>query len=176
MDKVSSEAKELSLTQKTLVKLLDILKGVKTGGVQVIDCYRNQLERSIQTGNQAKTLSDSKYQILCKLSSILLSYQQKLENGFEFSTLKEDFNGQVQRLQADAATISEHLSNLFCFYESVYSDGQEMLLLVTELTVNKYTAEFISQYGCEKYFEHNKELLFHERNKEIVEKLDALIL
>ena len=176
LDKVTSEAKELSLTQKTLVKLLDILKEVKTGGVTVIENYLAQLAHNIQTGNQAKTLSDSRYRVLSSLSSILSSYQQKLENGMEFSTLKEDFQGQIQKLQRDAAEISKHLSNLFSFYEMVYSDGQEMLLLVTELTVNEYTAEFISRYGCEKYFEHNKELLFHERNKEIIEKLDTLVL
>jgi len=31
-------------------------------------------------------------------------------------------------------------------------------------------------YGCKKYFNHNKELLFYERQKEIIRELENLTL
>lgn len=54
----------------------------------------------------------------------------------------------------------------------MYTDGQEMLILVTELTANSHTARFISEFGCKEYYEHNKALLFIDRSKEIMQRLE----
>ena len=51
-----------------------------------------------------------------------------------------------------------------------------MLLLVTELTVTPWAARFIGLFGCERYFAHNKALLFYERQKEIADQLNRLDL
>ncbi len=46
--------------------------------------------------------------------------------------------------------------------------------MVTELTSNYHAAKFISRYGCEKYFEHNKELLVYERQQELLSEIMLL--
>lgn len=51
-----------------------------------------------------------------------------------------------------------------------------MLILVTELTISYYGAHFISRYGCKGYFNHNKELLFYDRQKEIIREIENLKL
>lgn len=51
-----------------------------------------------------------------------------------------------------------------------------MLILVTELTINYHTAKFISRYGCKEYFNHNKDLLFYERQKEIITEIESFDL
>ena len=51
-----------------------------------------------------------------------------------------------------------------------------MLILVMELTISYCGAQFISRYGCKEYFNHNKELLFYERQKEIIRELGNLEL
>ena len=63
---------------------------------------------------------------------------------------------------------------MFVFCERVFGEGQEILILVTELTINFYGACFIGRYGCKEYFAHNKELLFYERQKEIIQKIEDL--
>ena len=80
----------------------------------------------------------------------------------------------TEQKQADAA--GKQLSNLFVFCEEVFGDGQELLILVTELTISYYGAHFISRYGCREYFAHNKELLFYERQKEIITELENMEL
>ena len=65
---------------------------------------------------------------------------------------------------------------MFKFLEKVFDEGQEMLIIVTELTANTYTARFISKYGCEEYFKHNKDLLFYERQRDIERTLKELNL
>ena len=64
--------------------------------------------------------------------------------------------------------------NMFVFVEDVFAKGHEMLLLVTEMTSNFYSAKFISKYGAEKYFETNKDMLFYERQKDIMKEISAL--
>ena len=65
---------------------------------------------------------------------------------------------------------------MFKSCEDVFRDGQEMVILVTELTISYYGAHFISRYGSKEYFDHNKELLFYERQKEIISELESLEL
>ena len=60
--------------------------------------------------------------------------------------------------------------------QEVFPEGQELLILVTELTINYYAATFISRYGCDAYFAHNQELLFYERQQEIISQLESLEL
>ena len=49
-----------------------------------------------------------------------------------------------------------------------------MLVVVTELTANCHTSDFIAKFGCKEYFDHNKNLLFFERHQEITSQLDKL--
>lgn len=68
------------------------------------------------------------------------------------------------------------LSNLFAFVQRTYGDDNEMLILVTELTSNFYASNYISHYGSEEYFAHNRDLMFYERQKEINEEIENLNL
>lgn len=68
------------------------------------------------------------------------------------------------------------LENMFIFAEDAFRDGQEMLIIVTELTKGFYSAHYISRHGCKKYFEHNRELLFYERQNEILREIEDIDL
>ena len=91
-----------------------------------------------------------------------------------FGLLKMDFDSRVKQMKQAGTDKGILLQNLFIFSEEVFTNGHELLIIVTELTANYYTAKYISEYGCEKYFEHNKELLFYERQKKIMQELDGL--
>ena len=93
-----------------------------------------------------------------------------------FGLLKMDFDARVKAMKQSGIDKGALLENLFLFSEEVFTNGHELLIIVTELTTNYYTAKYISEYGCEKYFEHNKELLFYERQIKIAEALDGLDL
>ena len=53
----------------------------------------------------------------------------------------------------DAA--GKKLSNAFVFCEEVFGEGQEILILVTELTISYFGARFISRYGCNATLAHS---------------------
>ena len=46
--------------------------------------------------------------------------------------------------------------------------------LLRELTVNRYSAWFIGENGCDRYYKYNKGLLFRERQKGILEEMDEV--
>ena len=93
-----------------------------------------------------------------------------------FMLIKAEFDNLTKQLKKDADAAGKKLSNAFVFCEEVFGEGQEMLILVTELTISYYGAHFISRYGCKEYFNHNKELLFYERQKEIITQLEKFEL
>ena len=97
-------------------------------------------------------------------------------NNAAFMLVKKDFDSRVKAMKKQAEAAGKKLSNVFVFCEEVFKDGQEMLILVTELTINAHSARFISRYGCTEYFEHNKELLFYERQQEIIREIEELDL
>lgn len=68
------------------------------------------------------------------------------------------------------------MSNKFKFCESVFTDGQELLIIVTELTINHDSAAFISKYGCAEYLKNNNDLLIYDRQQEITLEIAALNL
>ena len=51
-----------------------------------------------------------------------------------------------------------------------------MLVLVTELTVNVYSSRFIGIYGSVDYAKHNEDLMLHEREDNIMQEIDNLVL
>jgi hypothetical protein len=106
----------------------------------------------------------------------ILKEKQPADGTAAFKLIKEAFDGHTKALKKQAEAAGKELSNVFTFCEEVFGDGQEMLILVTELTANYYGAFFISRYGCKEYFEHNKELLFYERQKEIISEIEKLEL
>ncbi len=91
-----------------------------------------------------------------------------------FKLVKKAFDAKVKSLKDMSIVAQDKLSNAFKFLENAFGDGQEMLIFVTELTINRYTASFISRYGSTEYFKHNKDLLLYERHKDIIREIEIL--
>ena len=142
----------------------------------------DQRRRELDTGKRAGTLSED-HAFALNRTIVLLDAQRAMlqmeqpSGGMEaFKLLKADFDKQTKALKTAADKAGKQLSNVFRFCEDAFDEGQEMLILVTELTISRYAARFISRYGCPEYFAHNKELLFYERQMELIAELDNLKL
>ena len=88
--------------------------------------------------------------------------------------VKKEYNERLKIFTKHTEEVQNVLSNLFAFCEDVFGEGQEMLIVVTELTANSLCTRFISEFGCDAYFKHNKELLFYERQEELMKRIDEL--
>lgn len=81
------------------------------------------------------------------------------------------FKAETENREQLVEHISEALLNVFDFMEAAFGEGQEMVVFITELNVNFYSARFIRENGCDPYYKYNKGLLFDERQEGILEQL-----
>ena len=178
IDGVTGNIKELCLYEQVLLELTTALKMIKaqtekteTEMSALIDYQIKNAKKLIRDGKKASSISADKE--FCLNELILLLYDEKKiikrkDSASDFSLIKADYNKKVEDLKKRVSEAQSMLENMFGFCDDVFPDGQELVILVTELTVNAYTARFISRHGCEEYFKHNKELLFYERQKNLI--------
>ena len=146
----------------------------------ILGKYILQRSAAYQEKKRARVLSREKDIVLRRVVVTIEQYRNELRaksvtdlmEGFGY--IRDSFAGDVAEMKAHIEETQSQLENMFLFLEDVFSEGQEILVAVTELTVNYWSAKFISRYGCEKYFEHNKELLVYERQQELVSEIMLL--
>ena len=90
-----------------------------------------------------------------------------------FEAVKGWFSGEVAKRKTLAQDCSAMLNNAFAFLEQTFSQGQELVMFVTEITAGFDTSWFVENFGCEAYFRHNRELLFDETQNRIREQIAA---
>ena len=189
LDAITAELHQVYLAEQAQTELQTALKHVKKELAQPksdasvsVQKQVGTLQKRIERDKLASTMStDSEYacrSAIAVLENMLNMLKREApSDGVEaFKLIKAEFDSRTKILKEQAADSGTRLSNVFLFCEEVFSDGQEMLILVTELTISYYGAHFISRHGCKEYFNHNKELLFYERQKEIIRELAELEL
>ena len=189
LDGVIGELHEICHLENTQTKLLEALKAVRMEltkpGAEAIRAVEKQIEakrKAMQTAKTAGTLSQDDSSAFhgaieaLEAEKAILMKENPATPTDAFKLLKADFDKRTKALKKSADAAGKKLSNMFVFCEKVFEDGQEIVILVTELTISYYGAHFISRYGCKEYFAHNKALLFYERQKEIITELEDLEL
>ena len=187
LDGVNEGMRAVANEEEMLSALLACLKEVRAGlsnsaadAVKLLGEKASSIRAKIEKGKASSSLSAEKRHTLNLTAAALEEEAALIERngrptGAEaFALLKKDFDSRVAALKRNAEAAGKKLSNAFAFLEEVFGEGQELLILVTELTINAHSSRFISRYGCKEYFAHNKELLFYERRKELIEELGDL--
>lgn len=187
LDGVNEGMRTVANEEEMLSALLACLKEVRAGlsnsaadAVKLLGEKASAIRAKIEKGKASSSLSAEKRHTLNLTAAALEEEAALIERngrptGAEaFALLKKDFDSRVAALKRNAEAAGKKLSNAFAFLEEVFGEGQELLILVTELTINAHSSRFISRYGCKEYFAHNKELLFYERRKELIEELGDL--
>lgn len=140
----------------------------------VIAREERSLNSAINSGALTQDEKICRQRVLLYLKELNALIADETDSEVAFKAVKKDYNGKVKALSKQADEVKRKMSNMFLFSEDVFGEGQEMLIIVTELTANYNTAKFISEFGCEEYFRHNKELLFYERQQEIISRIENL--
>ena len=84
-------------------------------------------------------------------------------------------DAKVGEMKAEVAETKGKLHALFAFTKEAFGEENEMLILVTELTVNTDSARFIGMFVCEDYQKYNGQLRLSGRQEDLrqeIEKLD----
>ncbi len=168
--------------QAYMSSLLEILMDVRdrkneTSVPELVEQDIERIQEETKVGEQSKTASPLARKVNARSLAFLVDARAQFASCQDpYALLKEMYNAQLEGFKQEADETKDALNNAFSFLEMAFGESQEMLIFVTSLTASKDAAAFISHFGCEKYFEHNKELLFYERQREIIEELSDLDL
>ena len=171
-----------------LRSLLPVLKELKTelaaftgASSQIpglLEARADQVQLEMEQEDKANALSGAArrgYQLVIRTlqKDAKELCMQEIDNAqAAFLFIKEAFDDQVTDMKAQSDEISKELENLFAFVEKIF--GTEMLILVTDLTVNANSMKFISRKGSKEYFKYNKKYQLYERQQEISDALEQL--
>jgi len=169
MDSVCGRLRTVMEWDDVIASLHAILKEVKSGASMpdMLDRQQEQMQRDSRRGSLSAEKEDRYHRIFSFL-------QQHIKAASEFPAIREAFQLEVAAMRAAAEDAGAVLSNLFAFAEKVWPGGQELLILVTELTAHYHAARFIARYGCDAYYRHNQELMFYQRKTAIIRELEQI--
>ena len=88
-----------------------------------------------------------------------------------FALAKEPFDAQCEKLQSLENQGIETLEHAFTFMEQAFSDGQEMVVFVTKLTITPEIAVFLSEHRIERYETYKNQLLIGTKRAEILSEI-----
>ena len=190
LDKLESEMRENLETADYLAELMKVLKIIKalyekagngeTKEIgEIIASQVQARQKLLDSMRSAGTLSGEDRRKNRAIMQFLEAREKELRlNPSEnpFAMLKNAFDGEVAAMKEENARIQARLHNVFAFSEVAFMDGNELLVLVTELTVNVYSSRFIGLYGSPDYAKHNEDLMLHEREDDIMQEIDRLEL
>ena len=194
VDKMMSEIRENMETSDYLSDLFTGLKAIKsaaekqTEGEKSVtveemlekqaDARKKQMEASLKAGNLSETEKRKNNRIVRFLEEakkeLYLDGQKDALDAF--AKVKAKFEKELSEMKTETMKIKARLENLFSFVEEAFAEGNEMLILVSELTVNHNSARFISRFGCDAYQKHNENLMLTERQTLLKEEIAALDL
>lgn len=172
LDTVSREAGEVNSEDTDLMSVKTVLSAAKESddiGAEIqsqIDALDGQLASSRAAGSLSLSAETSILYRRALLKECLMSG--------DFEGIRARFGEKTAAFELKKNTVRAHMDNMFVFCESAFGEGQELLVLVTELAANPVTARFITCYGCDEYYKHDKSLMFYERRLEILHELDEL--
>lgn len=169
LDSVCARLREVMEWEDVITSLHAILKEVKSGASMEDKLLQEQerMNRDLRRGS----LSAEQEKRYCRVCAFLQTHSKATS---DFDAVRTAFQREVTDMRAAAQAAGAELENLFAFAESVWQSGQELLILVTELTMHYYAARFIARYGCDAYYRHNQELMFYQRKTAIIRELEQL--
>ena len=184
-DRVGDGIRQTLIRERALTEVMNRLRPRKSqfsaAAADAAKAALTELAEAVEAGiarrRQANALSPEAARAERKAAKLLEDFAAELpEDAAPFAWLGKRFDGENARLRARAQETREQLENMFAFCEQAFPEGQELLLLVTELSVNPDSSRFIGKYGCDAYFRHNRELMFYERNRELSREIAELKL
>ncbi|MCD7775528.1 MAG: AAA family ATPase [Clostridiales bacterium] len=183
VDYMENEIGDIISTEDSLRIVHGSLKSMagnsETSTKQLIEEERRKLCGLLETEEQSGTGGSEKRRLYNNAVHMLESYIRQLnEEGIDgdgaWEHVKTSFNTQVKEMQNQCVKIKSQLENAFKFTEKAFGEGNEMLILVTDLTVNDNSLKFINRNGCDPYFKYNKKYQLQERRQAITDEMERL--
>ena len=140
---------------------------------EILETRRAAVKRSAAAGQNDREQQNRRQGEINRLEEYgkLLAGMPEAGTDAQFAALKGAFSRETGLREELADRTGGALDNVFRFLEGAVGQSQELVLFVTEITAGFDTSWFVGEFGCEAYFRHNKELLFDERRRQILDRI-----
>lgn len=134
----------------------------------------DQMRQEAKEKEQAGLFDKAEIKKMHKLFSLLKegevsSQTATKEDAFEEARIPfERCRIELEQTETEAGKALEYA---FDFMEDAFGKSEEMVVFVTELSVNKAAVGFLAEHGCKRYFIYNMELMIGSRKSEIMSEL-----
>jgi len=165
----------------TLHTDLTALKARLTGGTVAGEALRDleqfrreSMERAAAAGQldrEHRTMDQRELEILARYRQDLLDGDIADKDAMD--AVRGWFATEVEVRKAAVQAAGQCFDNAFGYLEETFSDSQELVIFVTEITAGYDTSWFVEHFGCDAYFRHNRELLFDDSRRRIREEIAA---
>lgn len=91
-----------------------------------------------------------------------------------YPLLAGEFNALLATQQEQAAGASAALGNALDFVDASFGRGNEMIALLSEVTLNCNVSELVAAHDCPSYFEHARALAIGERAARLSARIGKL--
>lgn len=137
---------------------------------------RQEMQSKIQAGQNEKELQRRYRRTFSSLESYQLLLAEKRESSGEelFSLVQEAFAKEAEALEQQTERASAQLEYAFDFMEAAFGESQEMVVFITELSVNPHAVWFLQENECPRYYRYNKSLLFEDQQAAIKRQLEEI--
>ena len=183
LSRLSEEAKCLRMQDELTGTLHATLKDFKESQQfhlprQVLEELITLRRNAMKVAKDAGQLDQDTRTLKIRELNALQEYRSRLvdediADGDAFTAVKGWFGREVEERRELAQQTSNMFDNAFRFLEETFSQGQELVMFVTEVTAGYDTSWFVEHFGCDAYFRHNRELLFDETQNRIRESIAA---
>ena len=171
--------RDVRKTDACVQRLFDFLK--RFGSGERVDAQsfetllseeKEAVRRRIEAGQNEKQLMEEYRQVFRILEEWLVDLKSTRNDPWEL--MKDRFGAKRQILQEQTEATGQLLEHAFDFMELCFGESQEMVVFITELTVNPHAMWFLGEYECPRYYRYNKALLFEDRETQVKKKLDDI--
>lgn len=189
LDTVTGYIRDSVNMELSLEELLNSLKNIrieitttKNDISTAIENQCNLLNQRIEQGKISSTLSsDQEYAMRDtdrRLHEVLgVVKAGAFENSnMAFGAIKQEYDGYKKELDKKVNAVKKKLTNMFKFCDEVFEDDQLMVILTTELTINYYSSQFISNHGSNEFFAIIDRFRLNDCREKISRKIKKLKL
>ena len=160
---------------EALMQAAKDLRDAEGSAEQALGAMIEKKKAALSAAKQAGSLSRSERAVRRRTVAALEQLRDELPvSGDLMTSLRTLLTDRREAVKKAAAQAGAALENTFAFCEKAFGEGQELLILVTELTAESHSARFIARYGSEGYYRHNKALLVYERQETILREIETL--
>lgn len=169
----------MELLQTYLLEYKEVTENIAEGldGQQLFFniCQRASVEYKQKKKAELLTREeDYRYrQVIRMLEKILQEMKLlSIEEASEcFAKAKEIFEQENEQYEKSRQEAEQKLEYAFDFMEGAFGNSQEMVMFITELNSNANSVAFLQETECERYYQYNKELLFDDKRKKLLERM-----